>query len=468
MKVLVMIKGDGADEDKVAPTDEMFAEMNVYNEQLVNAGIMLAGEGLKPSSNGAKVVWDTSGEVSVVDGPFTEAKEIIAGYWIWQVSSLDEAVEWAKRCPSTPGHALGAGDPAVLRDGGLRPGGLAGDPREGAGAGATGLKAAARLMADARRTVEVIWRIESPRLIASLTRLVRDVGLAEELAQDAFVTALEQWPVTGVPDKPGAWLMVTARHRAIDLIRREQNRDAKYAVLARGARRRGGRRTGSSTSPSATTCSSLVFLTCHPVLPRESRIALTLRLFGGLTTEEIARAYLVPSPTIGQRISRAKRTLAEAHVPFEVPQADEMPARVGSVLEVLYVIFTEGHAATSGADVGPSGPRRRGDAAGPGARRAPAARAGGARAGRADGAAGVPVRRPRRRRAAARTRTAGSGTSALIEHGLAALDRATTLGRPLGPYTVQAAIAACHSRAPDVRGHRLGGDRRPSTTRSRS
>ena len=203
-------------------------------------------------------------------------------------------------------------------------------------------------MTDARRTVEVIWRIESPRLIASLTRLVRDVGLAEELAQDAFVTALEQWPVTGVPDKPGR---VAHGHGAAPGDRPDPAR-AEPGRQVRGpggrARRRGGVPTGSSTSPSATTCSSLVFLTCHPVLPRESRIALTLRLFGGLTTDEIARAYLVPSPTVGQRISRAKRTLAEAHVPFEVPQADELPARVGSVLEVLYVIFTEGHAATSG------------------------------------------------------------------------------------------------------------------------
>ena len=202
-------------------------------------------------------------------------------------------------------------------------------------------------MTDARRTVEVIWRIESPRLIAALTRLVRDVGLAEELAQDAFVTALEQWPVTGVPDEPGAWLMVTARHRAIDLIRREQNRAAKYAVVAHSlADVEAADRI--VDEPIGDDLLALVFLTCHPVLPRESRIALTLRLFGGLTTDEIARAYLVPSPTIGQRISRAKRTLAEARVPFEVPQADQLPTRVRSVLEVLSVIFTEGHAATSG------------------------------------------------------------------------------------------------------------------------
>ena len=300
-------------------------------------------------------------------------------------------------------------------------------------------------MTDARRAVEVIWRIESPRLIASLTRLVRDVGLAEELAQDAFVTALEQWPVSGVPDKPGAWLMVTARHRAIDLIRREQNRDAKYTVLAAGI----GDEAGADRivdEPIGDDLLSLVFLTCHPVLPRDSRIALTLRLFGGLTTDEIARAYLVPSPTVGQRISRAKRTLAEAHVPFEVPQADELPARVGSVLEVLYVIFTEGYAATSGATW---------------VRRDLADEA--MRLGRV--LAGLLPREPEvfglvalMELQASRFDARGDGVllpdqdrrrwdRTLIEHGLGALERATTLGRPLGPYTVQAAIAACHSRA---------------------
>jgi len=300
-------------------------------------------------------------------------------------------------------------------------------------------------MTDARRTVEVIWRIESPRLIASLTRLVRDVGLAEELAQDAFVAALEQWPTTGVPNQPGAWLMVTARHRGIDLIRREQNRDAKYAVLAHEL-------TDEAAAdrivdePIGDDLLSLVFLTCHPVLPRESRIALTLRLFGGLTTDEIARAYLVPSPTIGQRISRAKRTLAEAHVPFEVPQADQMPARIGSVLEVVYLIFTEGHAATSGDRW---------------VRRDLADEA--MRLGRV--LAGLLPREPEvhglvalMELQASRFDARGDGVllqdqdrkrwdSALIEHGLRSLDRATSLGRPLGAYTVQAAIAACHSRA---------------------
>ncbi len=300
-------------------------------------------------------------------------------------------------------------------------------------------------MTDARRTVEVVWRIESPRLIASLTRLVRDVGLAEELAQDAFVTALEQWPASGVPENPGAWLMVTARHRAIDLIRREQNRDAKYALLAHGLADEGPA-DRVVDEPIGDDLLTLVFLTCHPVLPRESRIALTLRLFGGLTTDEIARAFLVPSPTIGQRISRAKRTLAEAQVPFEVPQADEMPARVGSVLEVVYVIFTEGHAATSGSTW---------------VRRDLADEA--MRLGRV--LAALLPREPEvhglvalMELQASRFDARGDGVllpdqdrsrwdRTLIEHGLGALRTATTLGRPLGPYTLQAAIAACHSRA---------------------
>ncbi|WP_028045704.1 RNA polymerase sigma factor [Cellulomonas sp. URHE0023] len=301
-------------------------------------------------------------------------------------------------------------------------------------------------MADARRTVEVVWRIEAPRLVASLTRLVRDVGLAEELAQDAFVAALEQWPANGVPDKPGAWLMTTARHRAIDLIRREQNRETKYAVVARELADEPPA-DGIVEDPVGDDLLSLVFLTCHPVLPRESRIALTLRLFGGLTTDEIARAYLTPSATIGQRISRAKRTLAEARVPFEVPQADEMPARLGSVLEVVYLVFTEGHAATSGNDW---------------VRRDLADEA--TRLGRV--LAGLLPREPEvhglvalMELQASRFDARGSGTllqdqdrrfwdRALIEHGLKALETSITLGRPLGPYTVQAAIAACHSRAP--------------------
>jgi RNA polymerase sigma factor (sigma-70 family) len=297
---------------------------------------------------------------------------------------------------------------------------------------------------DAQRLIEAVWRIERPRLVASLTRLLRDVGRAEEVAQDAFVAALEQWPRDGVPDRPGAWLMAAARHRAIDGLRRERARDERYALLAEPA-------VEEAHAPEAIDDDllALVFVTCHPVLPRESRVALTLRLLGGLSTEEVARAFLVPSPTIGQRISRAKRTLAEARVPFEVPQEDELPGRLAAVLEVVYLVFNEGYSASSGeawirrdlareamrlgrvlAGLLPRAPEVHGlvalmelQASRFGARTAPD---------------GSPVPLPDQ------DRTRWDRT--LITHGLAALDRAIALRRPLGPYTLQAAIAAHHAR----------------------
>jgi RNA polymerase sigma factor (sigma-70 family) len=310
-------------------------------------------------------------------------------------------------------------------------------------------------VADARRTVEAIWRIESPRLIASLTRLVRDVGLAEELAQDAFVLALEQWPRQGVPDRPGAWLMATAKHKAIDLVRRERTRDDKYAqvlgdLTALGADREPAPEEA-ATEAVDDDLLSLVFVACHPVLPRESRVALTLRMLGGLSTDEIARAFLVPSPTVGQRITRAKRTLAEARVPFEVPQEDELPARLTAVLEVVYLIFNEGYASTSGdawvrrdltqeamrlgrvlAGLLPREPEVHGLVA---LMELQASRFD-ARVDR-DGEAILLADQDRRR-----------WDRTLIAHGLRQLERATRLRKPLGPYSLQAAIAACHARAP--------------------
>ncbi|MFD1505974.1 RNA polymerase sigma factor [Georgenia yuyongxinii] len=310
-------------------------------------------------------------------------------------------------------------------------------------------------MVDARRTVEAVWRIESPRLIGALTRLVRDVGLAEQLAQDAFVLALEQWPKDGVPRNPGAWLMATAKHKGIDLVRRERSQDAKYAQVAADLSVSGA---GTAPPPDAVAAEAvrddllaLVFVACHPVLPRESRVALTLRLLAGLSTEEIARAFLVPTATTAQRISRAKRTLAEAGVPFEVPQEDELPARLSAVLEVVYLLFNEGYAATSGeawirADLAQEAMRL----------------------GRV--LAGLLPREPEVHALVAlmelqasrfRARTGPGGEPVLladqdrsrwdrtlITHGLAALTCATDLHRPLGPYAVQAAIAACHARAP--------------------
>src|SRR5919198_1194722 len=212
------------------------------------------------------------------------------------------------------------------------------------------------MSAGAHAAIQAVWRIESARLIAGLTRLVRDVGLAEDLAQDALVAALEQWPESGVPDNPGAWLMATAKHRAIDHLRRGKMLDRKHEHLGRELEER-------QASPESALADaiddhvgddllSLIFTTCHPVLTTEARVALTLRLLGGLTTDEIARAFLVAKTTIQQRIVRAKRTLAAARVPFEVPRGAELARRLESVLEVIYLIFNEGYSATAGDEGG--------------------------------------------------------------------------------------------------------------------
>src|SRR5205085_3773551 len=206
---------------------------------------------------------------------------------------------------------------------------------------------------DIHGSIDAVWRIESPKLIASLTRIVRDIGLAEDLAQDALVAALEQWPKSGVPENPGAWLMATAKHRAIDHFRRNTRLERKHEELGRELEVK------EMTVPDLNATLDddigddllrLVFISCHPVLSTEARVALTLRLLGGLTTEEIARAFLVPEPTIAQRIVRAKRTLAEKRIPFEVPRGTELSARLSSVLEVIYLVFNEGYAATAGED----------------------------------------------------------------------------------------------------------------------
>src|SRR5437762_3520296 len=209
------------------------------------------------------------------------------------------------------------------------------------------------MTADVHGAIDAVWRIESARLIAGLAHIVRDVGLAEELAQDALVAALEQWPESGVPDKPGAWLMATAKHRAIDRIRRNVRLERKTEELGRELEVQG--MTESDFDDAIETdieddMLRLVFTACHPVLSTEARVALTLRVLGGLSTDEIARAFLVPEPTVAQRIVRAKRTLAEARVPFEVPRGDELAARLASVLQVPYLLFNEGYAAAAGDD----------------------------------------------------------------------------------------------------------------------
>ena len=307
---------------------------------------------------------------------------------------------------------------------------------------------------DAHRAIDAIFRIESARLIAGLARIVRDVGLAEDLAQDALVAALERWPESGVPDNPGAWLMATAKHRAIDLLRRRTLLERKHEVLGRELEAQQEMAMldldAAIDDHVGDDLLSLMFTACHPVLSREARVALTLRLLGGLTTEEIARAFLVPEPTVAQRIVRAKRTLAEARVPFEVPRGAELAARLSSVLEVLYLVFNEGYSATAGedwmrpalcedalrlgrilAELAPKEPEVHGLVA--------LMEIQASRSGARIGPSGEPVLLLDQDRA--------RWDQLLIRRGLAALERAEALGGALGPYALQAAIAACHARA---------------------
>jgi RNA polymerase sigma factor (sigma-70 family) len=308
---------------------------------------------------------------------------------------------------------------------------------------------------EAHRAVEAVWRIESARVIAGLARLVRDVGVAEELAQDALVAALEQWPREGVPDNPGAWLMSVGKRRAIDLIRRNERLARKVAEIGHelevsGAQRSAADYDGVLGDEIEDDLLRLVFVSCHPVLSTEARVALTLRLLGGLTTDEIARAFLVPESTVAQRIVRAKRTLADAGVPFEVPEPAERPARLASVLEVLYLIFNEGYSATAGDDwVRPALCEE-------------ALRLGRILAGLMPAEAEVHglVALMELQASRLRARVGPNGEPVLlldqdrrrwdrllIRRGFAALERCAALGQPAGPYAVQAAIAACHAGA---------------------
>ena len=307
---------------------------------------------------------------------------------------------------------------------------------------------------DTHRAIEAVWRIESARIIAGLARIVRDVGLAEELAQDALVAALQQWPESGIPDNPGAWLMATAKHRAIDHFRRNARIERKHEELGRELQAQQEMAVPDFHAALDDNVGDdllrLVFISCHPVLSTEARVALTLRLLGGLTTDEIARAFLVPEPTVAQRIVRAKRTLAEAGVPFEVPRGAELAARLSSVLEVIYLIFNEGYSATAGDDW-----------------MRPALCEDALRLGRilAELAPKEPevhglVALMEIQSSRSRARVSPSGApillleqnrehwdQLLIRRGLAALERAERLGSMQGPYALQAAIAACHARA---------------------
>ncbi|WP_043634191.1 RNA polymerase sigma factor [Nonomuraea candida] len=308
-------------------------------------------------------------------------------------------------------------------------------------------------VADSHRAVEAVWRIESARVIAGLARMVHDIGLAEELAQDALVAALEEWPRRGVPDNPGAWLMLTAKHRAIDQFRRRDTYERKLQEVGRDLELRQDAAADdlddALDDPIGDDLLRLIFTICHPVLPAEGRLALALRLLGGLTTEEIARAFLVPEPTVGQRIFRAKRTLADKRVRIELPPPAELPARLASVLEIIYLIFNEGYAATSGDDwARPSLCQE-------------AMRLGRILAGLMPDEPEVhgllALMEIQASRIPARTARDGSPVllldqdrsrwdRLLVRRGLAALGRAEELGT-LGPYGLQAAIAACHARA---------------------
>jgi RNA polymerase sigma-70 factor, ECF subfamily len=309
-------------------------------------------------------------------------------------------------------------------------------------------------VADTHRAIDAVWRIEAPKLIAGLARIVRDVGLAEDLAQDALVAALEQWPAAGVPEKPGAWLMAAAKHRAIDRFRRNKLIERKHQELGHEAElRREMAVTDFETALDDDVGDDLlrlVFTSCHPVLSPEGRVALTLRLLGGLTTDEIARAFLVSESTVAQRIVRAKRTLAEKRVPFEVPRGADRAARLSSVVEVIYLIFNEGYSATAGQDW-----------------IRPALCEDALRLGRilaelvpeeAEVHGLVALMEIQASRSRARVGPSGEPIllfdqnrarwdQLLIRRGFAALERAEKLGGARGPYTLQAAIAACHARA---------------------
>ena len=305
--------------------------------------------------------------------------------------------------------------------------------------------------ADARASVETVFRMESPRIIAGVTRVVRDVGIAEELAQDALVAALEQWPRDGVPDNPGAWLMAIARRRAVDLVRRRENYARKLAEIGRDLSETAPPEEPSDPEDIDDDLLRLVFTTCHPVLSAEARTALTLRLLGGLTTPEIARAFLVPEATVAQRIVRAKRTLATKNIAFEVPYGPDREARLGSVLDVIYLIFNEGYAATAGDDwlrpslcedalrlarllsaLMPKEPEVHGLAA--------LLEFQASRTAARTGPRGEPV--------LLKDQNRSRWNRMLIARGIKALGRAdaTAAGAP-GPYVLQAAIAACHAHA---------------------
>lgn len=391
--------------------------MSKVSEEATKAGVLVFNCGIAPTAMGAKLTC-TDGQLSVTDGPFTEAKELVGGWGLVEARDLDEGGRMGEAVPGRRRRRRDAG-PTDLVSGSAAASTRAGGwhrrtvpaPPASRPTG-TMLGSATVTVGETNAAIEAVIRVEWARLIAGLARSTGEVGLAEKLAQDAVVAALEQWPESGVPRNPGAWLMTVAKRRAIDLYRRNARLRDRYDAIGRDLAT-----DGHDVDPDFDHAVSddidddllrLVFTACHPVLSVPARVALTLRLLGGLTTVEIARAFLVPEATVAQRIVRAK-TLAAAHVPFEVPEPAERPARLASVLEVIYLIFNEGYAATEGEDWV-----------------RPALRADALRLGRvlAQLAAGEPE-----------------------VHGLAALARAEELGGAYGRYALQAAIAACHARA---------------------
>ena len=447
MKVMVLGKATEQSEAGEFGSAEDFAAMDQFNQQLVEAGVVLAADGLQPTSKGKRVAFDADGNARVIDGPFAETKELVAGFSIWEVASMEEAVEWVKRSPFRDGEVelrkiLDADDFGESFAAEI----AAAEERLRAEPAARSVVTSAT-----QQAIDAVWRIESARLIAGLARVVRDVGLAEDLAQDALVAALEQWPESGVPDNPGAWLMAVARRRGVDTIRRAVTLQSKVELL--------GRELSDHETPMdeiefdahvEDDVLRLMFTACHPVLSVDARVALTLKMVAGLSTEEIARAFLVQTTTMAARITRAKKALTEADVPFEVPVGEELADRLGSVLEAVYLVFNEGYTATAGEQWARAELCQEAMRLG----RMLAALA----AGESETHALVALMEIQASRLRARTGPDGEIVTLdqqdrarwdrlLITHGLAALDRAEEIGGT-GSYAIQAKIAACHARAP--------------------
>ena len=426
------------------PTPELMEAMHKLADREIKAGRMLDNGGLMPLATGAQVRI-TDGQLSVVDGPFVEAKEVIGGYAIFELRDKEEALASAKQFMQLHKDLM-PGWEGVCE--------LRAFARAALDAKGSQARSAAMTAADTHRAILATWRIEQPRLITSLARMLRDVPLAEDLTQDALVAALEHWPATGVPEKPGAWLMATAKRRALDHLRRGPMIERKHEMVARDMEQE------QQAMPDLDSALDddigdellrLIFTACHPRLSREARAALALRMICGLTTEEIARAFLLPDATIAQRIVRAKRTLSESGLAYETPRGEELSERLSSVLEVVYLIFNEGYTATRGEDwLRPqlcNEALRMGRVLTSIALHEPEAHGllalmelnASRTAARTDDATGEPILMLDQNRAL--------WDQLQIRRGMLALARARELGGAGGFYALQAAIIACHAQA---------------------